>query len=170
MEMVWERYRRGELYESLTHKTSLKMGARVTRPSGGEWFWRSGTVTRRSFHNDFEGVFGGLGGKADGGGGLCQREAMGNERAHVEPAGENEPGHFVLQREIGGVAAEQIFLVEQTVAGSISMTEPRVWCGQRHKLAAAAQPGLRLPHHRVRRNGDDGGVEAAAAGGAVDES
>jgi len=69
-------------------------------------------VTRRPFHNDFEGIGGGLGGKVNGGGGLFQREEMGNQIAHVEPAGEDEPGHFVLQRKIGGVAAEQILFVE----------------------------------------------------------
>ena len=69
-------------------------------------------MTRRSFHNDFEGIFRGSACQLDGGGGLCQRKTMGNERAHVELAGENEPGHFILQREIGGVAAEQIFFVE----------------------------------------------------------
>jgi len=42
-----------------------------------------------------------MGGQVHGGGGLVERELMGNERAHVEPAGENQPGHLGLQREIG---------------------------------------------------------------------
>ena len=64
------------------------------------------------FHEDFEGIFGWFGCQGDGGGGLLQWKAVADERAHVETAGENEPGNFGLQREVGRVAADEVFFVE----------------------------------------------------------
>ena len=52
-------------------------------------------------HKDFEGIFGGAGGQGDGGGGLSQRKCVGDQLPHVESAGEDEPGDFGLQGEIG---------------------------------------------------------------------
>jgi len=64
------------------------------------------------FHNDFQGILGWVGGELDGGGGLIQRKAAGDEAAHVEAAGKDEAGDFVLQREVGGIAANEVFFVE----------------------------------------------------------
>jgi len=63
--------------------------------------WRSGMATRRRFHDYFEGIFRWSARQLDGSGGFSQREPMGNEAADIQLAGEDEPGHFVLQREIG---------------------------------------------------------------------
>ena len=52
-----------------------------------------------------------MGSQGHGGGGLFQREKMGDQWPHVEPAGEDEARDFALEGEIGGVAAEQIFFV-----------------------------------------------------------
>ncbi len=61
----------------------------------------SGTATRRPSHDDFEGIFRRSARQLDGGGGLFQGKAMGDQLPHVELAGENQPRHFVLQRKIG---------------------------------------------------------------------
>ena len=37
---------------------------------------------------------------------------MRDQLTHVQPAGEDEPGDFALKREIGGVAADEVFFVE----------------------------------------------------------
>lgn len=44
-------------------------------------------------------------------GGLIEREAVRDEIADIKLAGEDEAGDFALQCEIGGVAAEEVFLV-----------------------------------------------------------
>ena len=43
---------------------------------------------------------------------LLQRKAVSDERTDVESAGKDEAGDFVLEREVGGVAADQIFFVQ----------------------------------------------------------
>jgi hypothetical protein len=67
----------------------------------GGFFWRSGTAARRPSHDNFEGIFRRSARQLDGGGGLFQWKAVSDEQAHIELARENQPGDFVLQREIG---------------------------------------------------------------------
>ena len=44
--------------------------------------------------------------------GLFQGKAVREERADIESPGKNQTGHFGLQREIGGVAANEVFFVQ----------------------------------------------------------
>ena len=67
---------------------------------------------RLQFHDNFQGIPGRAGGQCNGIGGLFQRKAMSYQLAHVEAAGEDEPGDFGLQCEIGRVAANEVFFVE----------------------------------------------------------
>ena len=53
-----------------------------------------------------------MGSEIDGLGGLFQREAVGDQFAHVELAREDQAGDFALQGEIGGVAAEEVLLID----------------------------------------------------------
>ena len=62
-------------------------------------------------NHDFQRIFRGAGGQLDGGGGLFERERMGDQWAHVELAREDEARDFALEGEIGGIAAEQILFV-----------------------------------------------------------
>jgi hypothetical protein len=51
--------------------------------------------------DDFQGIGGRPGGQGDGGSGLFQREMMGDQAAHVQPAGKNQAGDFTLEGKIG---------------------------------------------------------------------
>src|ERR1035437_2687576 len=106
----------------------------------------------------------GVGGQADGGGGLLEREAMRDERAHIEPARKDQPGHFGLKREVGRVTAEQVFFVRADRGEVQGGRRAAARVRKEHELSAAAQRRQRLAHRVVGRNGDDGGVETAAAG------
>ena len=124
-----------------------------------------------------------MGSQGDGGRRLIQREIMGNERAHVEPAGENEPGDFALEREIGRVAADEVFFVEAD-GGEIKGKSGRrkaesgnrrrmfhfrfsifdfrlvsLGVGEEQNLAGAAHELERLRHGGIGGDGDDGGIE-----------
>jgi hypothetical protein len=126
-------------------------------------------ATRCPANDYFQGIFRWSARQLDGGGGFSQREPMGNEATDIQLARENEPGHFVLQREIGRVAAEQILFVHANRRRINFHDRPAFGVGEEHELSAAAQPGLRLPHHFVGGHGNDRGVESAAVRGAVDE-
>jgi hypothetical protein len=52
-------------------------------------------------YDDFDGIFRRSARQLDGGGGLFQRKTVSNEAADIQLAREDEPRHFVLQREIG---------------------------------------------------------------------
>jgi len=65
----------------------------------------------RDLNQNLQRIGPGAGRERDGGGGFCQREAVGDEPADVEPAGEDEPCDFGLQGEVGGVAADEVLLV-----------------------------------------------------------
>jgi len=56
---------------------------------------------RRPSHDDFEGIGCWMSSQGHSLGGLFQRETVGNEAADGQLAGENQPRHLVLQREIG---------------------------------------------------------------------
>ena len=100
---------------------------------------------------------------------------MGNQTAHVEPAGEDEPGDLGLQREIGRVAADQVFFVQTDggqIKGKSGNRQGEIFrfpisdsqfvsfgVGEQQDLAAAAHELERLKHRIVGGNGDDGGVK-----------
>jgi hypothetical protein len=134
-------------------------------------------------NHDFQGIFGGLGRQLDGGGGLLERKAMGDQLPHVEPARKDEAGDFALEGEIGGVAAEQIFFVH-AYRGQIKAEGRRLkaevgtgtvldfglrtldwglrnaFCmGEEHELSATAQELQGLLHNGIGGDGDDGGVQ-----------
>ena len=52
-----------------------------------------------------------MGGQFDRGGGLLQRELVRDQWTHIKLAGKDPARYLALQREIGGVAANQILLV-----------------------------------------------------------
>lgn len=62
-------------------------------------------------HEDFERFGGGMRGELDGFCGFFQGKTMGDQAADVELAGEDEAGDFLLQGEIGGVAAEEVLFI-----------------------------------------------------------
>ena len=51
-------------------------------------------------------------GELHGVGGLVERKAVGDERAHIQPARKDEAADLLLDGEIGGVAADEVFFVE----------------------------------------------------------
>lgn len=70
------------------------------------------SVVSRATHKDFQGIRFGMGGEVNGIGGFFQGETMCDKAAHVHLPGEDEAGDFFLQGEVGGVAAEEVFLVD----------------------------------------------------------
>lgn len=52
-----------------------------------------------------------MGGEFDGLGGLLQGKAVGDEAAHVQLPGKNQPGNLALEGEIRRITAEQVLLI-----------------------------------------------------------
>ena len=87
---------------------------------------------------------------------------MADEVADIHLTGEDEAGHLLLEREIRGIAADEVFFIN-AYGGQIDAslhTAPRV--GKQERLAAAAKELLGLENGGVRRHCDDGGIESAA--------
>ena len=108
-------------------------------------------------------------GQRDGIGRLFQSKAMRNQRTDIESPEKNESCHFALQGEVGRVTAKQVFFIHTNGGGIASERIPSFGVREQHELSAATQAGLRLPRHVIGGDSDDGGIEAAAAGGAFDE-
>ena len=53
-----------------------------------------------------------MSGEFDGFSSFLQWETMGDQSAHVQLTGENQAGDLFLKREIGGIAAEEVFFVD----------------------------------------------------------
>ena len=113
---------------------------------------------------DLQGVGGGVGRQFDGGGGFGQRETVRDEWAHIKLTAEHQPGYFLLQGEIGRIAAQQVFLVHADGGQVQRGGRPALGVGEEHELPAAAQPALGLTHCVVRRHGDHGRVQPALTG------
>ena len=120
---------------------------------------------------------------------------MRDQIAHVESARKNQPRHFILQREIRGIAADEVFFVEtdgSRVQVESRWTRDESWndfgtgylpllaldfrlsavdlsrafgMGEQQDLPGAADQLQCLEDGSVGRNSDDGRVQAAAVEG-----
>jgi len=85
---------------------------------------------------------------------------MGDEGADVEFAAEDEAGDFVLEGDVGGVAAEEVFFVHadggEIHGGGFAATG----MGEEEDFAGAAHEGNGLMESGLGWNGKDGGIEA----------
>jgi len=73
--------------------------------------WRLGALAVKCIHENFQGVRRRVCGQGNGIGCFRKREAVGDEAAHVQPAGKDEAGDFGLEREVRGIAADEVFFV-----------------------------------------------------------
>lgn len=112
----------------------------------------------------FQGSGGRVGGELDRFGGALQRELVGDEAADIQLAGENQARDFVLQQEIGGVAADYIFFVDANRREIESGFDASAGMGEEEDLAAAAHEGLRFADNIVGGDGDDRRIEGGRGG------
>ena len=121
-------------------------------------------------HNDFERVRRRMGGERNSGGGFREGKLVRDQAAEIELSREDQARHLGLQEKIGGIAPDQVLLVHTDgcqIKGRL-IAAPRM--GEQQHLPAAPHQSLRLPHHRIGRHRDDGGVQPAVAGELLDES
>src|ERR1051325_6577416 len=111
-------------------------------------------------YNDLERIGGGLGGEGDGSSGLFQRKLMGNKAADIELAAEDQAGNFLLQKKIGGIAADEVFFIHADFGeGHWHFVAPG-GVGEEEHLPAATDETLGFADHGVGGDGNHCGVEA----------
>src|SRR5260221_6851640 len=74
---------------------------------------------------------------------------MGDEGANIEFSRKNEASNFLLQKKIGGVAANQVFLVHANCSEIERSLVSAAGVGGEQELGAAPDQLLGLAHHSV---------------------
>ena len=113
---------------------------------------------------DLEGVGRRLGSEGDGGGCFREREAVGDKRPDIELALEDQSGDFALEGEVRRITSREGLLVDadDTKVDGCGLATHGV--GKEERGTAAADGGLCLLDDRIRRHGNDGGVDTAFRG------
>ena len=109
-----------------------------------------------------------MGGEADGVGRLFERKTVADQWPDIHLARENQPRHFPLQQKICRVAADEIFFIHADSGEIEGHFIAAFGMGKEQHLAAGAHYVLALPHYRIGRNRDDGGVHAATSSDSLD--
>lgn len=93
--------------------------------------------------------------------GLGQREFVAQQRADVEPAGEDQSRDLLLEGEIRRIAAQNVLFIHANGSGIEGELVAALGMREQKELSAAPQAGQRVQSGGVRGDANDGGVEGA---------
>ena len=113
---------------------------------------------------DLQGVGGWFGSEGDGGGCLREREAVGDERADIQLALEDQTGDFALEGEVGGITSREGLFVDADDPKVDRRSLATHGVGKEECGASAAECGLGLMDGGIGGDRDDGGIDTAFEG------